>query len=175
MRPLVRGRRLFLLLFVFLVPSLFGLVSRSLAEGASGAKRMEAIRQRMDQGQAAYVGKNYQAAAQLFEDGYAAYPYSAFLFNAGVCYQKLESFERALAKFREYLRVDPTAPDAAKVNDRIKALEAALAAAQASEAGVPDDAGDAGFADTDAGDAGTVPDAGPPPAIQPDDEQAMKS
>ncbi|HEY3497330.1 MAG TPA: PEGA domain-containing protein [Polyangiaceae bacterium] len=181
MRPLVRGRRLFLLLFVFLVPSLLGVVSRSLADGSSGAKRMEAIRQRMDQGQAAYVGKNYQAAAQIFEDGYAAYPYSAFLFNAGVCYQKLESYERALTKFRDYLRVDPSAPDAAKVGERIKALEAALAAAQASEAGLPEDAGDAGSVDTDAGDAGDVgdagfvPDAGPPPPILPDDDQAMKS
>jgi tetratricopeptide (TPR) repeat protein len=173
MRSYLRGRRLWILLFVFLVPSFVGVVSRSLAQGMSNAKRMEAIRQRMDQGQAAYVGKNYQAAAQIFEEGYAAYPYSAFLFNAGVCYQKLESYERALVKFRDYLRVDAAAPDAAKVNDRIQALEAALAAQRAADAGAPEDAG---ALEPDAGDAdaGAVP-AVVSPTIAPDDEQAMKS
>jgi len=171
--PLLGGRRLWVLLLLLVGPSLFGIVASAAAPaGPSSAQRMEAIRQRMEQGQGLYVGKSYQAAAQVFEDGYATYPYSAFLFNAGVCYQKLQAYDRALSKFRDYLRVDPSAPDAVKVNERIAALEAALAA-QAAEAGAPD--GAAAPPDGGAATDGGAPDAGPPPVIAPDDEQAMKS
>ncbi|HVJ14119.1 MAG TPA: PEGA domain-containing protein [Polyangiaceae bacterium] len=144
------------------------------AQGTSTSKKLEAIRVRMEKGQALYVKGDYPGAAQVFEDGYKSYPYSAFLFNAGVCYQKLNDFEHALEKFRDYLRVDPNAPDAAKVNDRIAALEAARSALDAGvpEAGTLGDAGDAGPVDLDAG----VPEAGaPPPPIVPDDDSAMKS
>jgi tetratricopeptide (TPR) repeat protein len=173
--PLLGGRRLWVLLLLLAGPTLLSIVwAAPLPAGQNTAQRMEAIRQRMEQGQSLYVGKSYQQAAQVFEDGYAAYPYSAFLFNAGVCYQKLETYERALAKFRDYLRVDPNAPDAAKVSDRIAALEAALAA-RAAEAGAPDAGPEAPPADGgESADAG-LPDAGPPPVIVPDDDQAMKS
>jgi hypothetical protein len=177
--PFLTRRRLFLVVFSLLLPSLLA-VSRAPADpGPSTSQRLEAIRRRMEQGQGLYISKSYDAAAQVFEDGYATYPYSAFLFNAGVCYQKLEKFEAALSKFRDYLRVDPGAPDAPKVTERIVALEAALAAKRMAEAGVPE-AGvlEDGGADLDAGvvaDGGAPVDAGPPPAIAPDDEQAMKS
>ena len=138
----------------------------------SGAQRMEAIRARMEQGQGLYIAKSYQPAAQVFEDGYATYPYSAFLFNAGVCYQKLEKYERAIAKFSDYLRVDSNAPDAAKVRERIAGLEALLAA-QVADAGavIADAAPPDGGETSDAG----APNAGPPPVVTADDEQAMKS
>jgi hypothetical protein len=162
-----------------LLPSLLA-VSRAPADpGPSTSQRLEAIRRRMEQGQGLYISKSYEQAAQVFEDGYATYPYSAFLFNAGVCYQKLDKFEAALQKFRDYLRVDSSAPDAAKVTERIAALEAALAAKRAEEAGLPE-AGvlSDGGVDLDAGvvtDGGVPADAGPPPAIVTDDDQAMKS
>src|SRR4051812_35293692 len=69
-------------------------------EGAS--KRLEAIRAEMDRGQSLFIAGNYAGAAEVFETGYTAYPYSAFLFNAGVCYQKQNDVDRALAKFKEY-------------------------------------------------------------------------
>jgi len=169
--PILFGRRLWVLLLVLVGPSVLGVARVAPAQVASNAQRMEAIRQRMEQGQGQYVAKNYQAAAQIFEDGYATYPYSAFLFNAGVCYQKLSIYDRALSKFRDYLRVDPSAPDASRVLDRIQALEAAWAAARAADGGDVDGAApDAG----EASDAGAG-DAGPPPPITSDDEQAMKS
>jgi len=174
MRPrILFGRRLWVLMLALVGPSLVGVARIAPAQVAgSSAQRMEAIRQRMEQGQGLYVAKNYQAAAQVFEDGYATYPYSAFLFNAGVCYQKLSVFDRALAKFREYLRIDPNAPDASRVLDRIQGLEAALAAARAADGGEVDAA-----VTTDGGEASDAgpPDAGPPLPIAPDDEQAMKS
>ncbi len=88
----------------------------------------------MEKGQGLYVAGNYLDAAQVFEAGYTTYPYSAFLFNAGVCYQKQNDVDRALAKFKEYVKVDPNAPDVDKVNQRIATLEAAKAAALAAAA-----------------------------------------
>ncbi len=143
------------------------------AQTSSTSKKLEAIRERMEKGQGLYVSGDYTGAAKIFEEGYKNHPYSAFLFNAGVCYQKLNNFDKALESFREYLRVDPNAPDAAKVNDRIAALEGARSAAATADAGAPE----AGVAVTDGGvaDAGVVEAGTPPPAIVPDDASAMKS
>ena len=132
----------------------------------SASRKMEAIRQLMEKGQGQYIAGNYAGAAELFEGGYKQYPYSAFLFNAGVCYQKLGDPDRALGKFRDYVKVDPTAPDLEKVNQRIAALEVAK--------GIPTPP-----PLTDAGVDGASPDPGvtptPPPTVVPDDESAMRS
>ncbi len=159
--------------------------------GTSGPK-IELIRRYMEEGQGLYLAKDYESAAKRFEEGYEAYPYSAFLFNLGVCYQKLDNIELALQKFNKYLRVDPNAPDAAKVQERVallsKVVEArqlvaeALAAEEARKAAA-EAAGDAGVPVAE-GDAGAVdPDAAvtPPPApivvpdIPDDDSDAMRS
>jgi len=139
--------------------------------GDSPGKRLEAIRTQMEKGQGLYVAGNYSGAAEVFEAGYTAYPYSAFLFNAGVCYQKQNDVDRALLKFKEYLKADPNAPDADKVNARIATLEAAKAAALAAAV--------AAAQTTDAGlsaDGGVAPP--PKPAVvlpSGDDQNAMKS
>ncbi len=148
-----------------LVVVLLAILGRAPATAAVGtrstADKLEQIRQRMEKGQALYLGGNYAAAAKLFEEGYEQSPYSAFLFNAGVCYQKLEDYAHALQQFREYLRVDPKAPDRRKVRERIKALEALKAEQEAAQ----NAAGAAG--------AGAVQ--GKPPVIVSDDQEAMKS
>ena len=149
---------LFVLALVAIGPS----TATAQAGSESTANKLERIRQRMEKGQALYLGGNFAAAAKLFEEGYKASPYSAFLFNAGVCYQKLNDFEHALRQFREYLRVDPQAPDVKKVRKRIKALEAAYAEQKQVQ-------GAAGAA----GAPGTSHKA--PPPIVPDDQAAMKS
>lgn len=132
------------------------------------SQKLDVIREQMEKGQALYVGGNYAAAAQIFETGFQSYPYSAFLFNAGVCYQKMNDLERALKSFGEYLRIDPNAPDAEKVRARIAALESARAAAAAVPPPDP------------SADGGAPADGGPPPvavaAAPPiDDQTAMKS
>lgn len=144
-------------------------VTWALAEPRSAtAQKLEAIRGQMERGQALYVGGNYLAAAQLFEAGYREYPYSAFLFNAGVCYQKLNDIDRALVSFGEYLKVDPTAPDQLKVKARILALETAKAAAASAVATNADTGG--------AGSPGDTSSAPPTPIAPPiDDQMAMKS
>jgi tetratricopeptide (TPR) repeat protein len=82
------------------------------------------MRRRMETGLALFVGGKAAEAAVEFDAGYAEHPYSAFLFNAGVCYQKLGQGDKALERYREYLKIDPSAPDAETVQKRIAALEA---------------------------------------------------
>jgi PEGA domain len=132
---------------------------------AMDAKKLDLIRDRMEKGQALFVAGDAAGAAKVFEAGYAEQPYAAFLYNAGVCYQKLGDTDHALEKFRAYLAADPSAPDAPRVTARIRALEAAR--------GTPLPATDAG-AEEDAGDAGEA--AATPPPVRPGvDEESMKS
>lgn len=89
---------------------------------AEQTQALDAIRKRMEDGLGLFVsGKTEQAIAE-FEAGYAQHPYSAFLFNAGVCYEKLNRPAEALAKYEEYLKVDPQAPDIADVERRVQRL-----------------------------------------------------
>jgi hypothetical protein len=134
----------------------------------SAAQRVEAIRAEMEKGQGLYVTGNYAGAAEVFEAGFATYPYSAFLFNAGVCYQKLNDVDHALDRFKAYVKVDPNAPDVDKVNQRIATLEAAKAAAAAATPAV---------ADAGVVDGGAAPAPPAPPVVLPssDDQNAMKS
>ncbi|HEX2874136.1 MAG TPA: PEGA domain-containing protein [Polyangiaceae bacterium] len=154
----------------------FGLYSLSsppptaTAQTRNASQKLEAIRQLMEKGQGQYIAGNYQGAADVFEGGFKQYPYSAFLFNAGVCYQKLGDADRALGKFRDYLKVDPTAPDAEKVKQRIALLETAKGIPAPPAVG-----GSGGSGGTEAG--GTAGSAPVPVTPQPqvDDESAMRS
>lgn len=112
------------------------------AEAAGdNASRLDAIRDQMDRGQGLFLAQKYGEAAAVFEDGYKTYPYSAFLFNAGVCYQKLDQADKALDAFGRYLQSDPHAPDAGAVRERVSAIEAALAAAKTAAASAPPNGG----------------------------------
>lgn len=115
---------------------LFCQAAWSQSEGSS----LEAIRSQMDEGQGLFLAKKYEESAAVFEAGYRKYPYSAFLFNAGVCYQKLGRADAALDAFKRYLAKDPNAPDAEAVRERIKAISQAkdsaeVAAKEAEEEG----------------------------------------
>lgn len=89
------------------------------------AERLQLIRERMEHGQALYVAGKYAEAAEVFEAGYKDHPYSAFLFNAGVCREKAGQLAGAIRAFELYLAADPRAPDAAAVRTRLEGLEAA--------------------------------------------------
>ena len=140
-------------------------LNTAIAQTRSASQKLEAIRQLMEKGQGLYIAGNYQGAADVFEGGFKQYPYSAFLFNAGVCYQKQGDADRALGKFRDYLKVDPSAPDSEKVKQRISLLETAK--------GIPtpplETGGTGGMG---GGGTGGAPAPTPPPI---DDESAMRS
>jgi tetratricopeptide (TPR) repeat protein len=147
--------------------------STATAQTRSGSQKLETIRQLMEKGQSLYVGGNYQGAAELFESGFQQFPYSAFLFNAGICYQKLNDADRALGKFREYLKIDAAAPDAEKVRQRIAALEAAKAAAAPPEVAGSGGGGGTGGAEGAGTGGGGAPMIPTPPGL--DEESEMRS
>jgi hypothetical protein len=149
-----------------LIALLLSVMGPSMATGQGQdplAQKLDAIRERMEKGQGLFVAQDYSGAAAIFDAGYREHPYSAFLFNAGVCYQKLKDIDKALERFREYVRTDAQAPDIERVKERIAALETALAAVQAAVA-------DAGLED------GATPSdaAGIAPQV-PEDRSTMKS
>ncbi|HKY40524.1 MAG TPA: PEGA domain-containing protein [Polyangiaceae bacterium] len=145
--------------------------STAVAQTRSASQKLEAIRQLMEKGQGLYLAGDYQGAADVFEGGFKQYPYSAFLFNAGVCYQKLGDPDRALGKFRDYVKVDPSAPDLDKVSQRIAALEVAKGVSAPPTVGGSAGSHGAGVGGT----AGTGGAAVPTVVPQVDDESAMRS
>jgi hypothetical protein len=78
----------------------------------------------MEEGQSLYAQKKYADAAQAFQRAYAAQPFAAFLFNEGVCHEKLGDLDRAIDTFKRYITVDPAGPDVPAVKARIARLEA---------------------------------------------------
>ena len=88
---------------------------------------VDSIRRFMEKGQGLFVAGQYVKAAEVFEAGYELHPYSAFLFNAGVAYEKAERLDDALVRFKKYSEVDPNAPDRAEVQKRIAKIEQAIA------------------------------------------------
>jgi tetratricopeptide (TPR) repeat protein len=84
---------------------------------------MQAIQKRMEEGLALFVAEKPLEAAKVFEQGYQEHPYSAFLFNAGICYEKIGKNDEALAKYKEYMRIDPNSPDIADIRSRVAKLE----------------------------------------------------
>lgn len=130
------------------------------AQNDETSHKLEAIRKRMESGLALFVSGKVIEAAKMFDEGYSQYPYSAFLFNSGVCYQKLNKVDVALEKFREYVKVDPSAPDIDKVQRRITALEALLTPAIPAPSGA---------------DGGVAPPPSPAPQLDSAEQDQMRS
>ncbi len=87
----------------------------------------------MERGQALFVAGQYSQAAEEFEKGYGMHPYSAFLFNAGVAFEKSERLDEAIVRFKRYLEVDASAPDRPDVQKRVERLEQEIATRKAAE------------------------------------------
>jgi hypothetical protein len=84
----------------------------------------EQARDHHDNGTNFFKQHKYLECASEFMAAYKAKVNPDFLFNAGVCYEKLKDFDQAIALFRRYLSEKPDAPDKAHVEERIKNDEA---------------------------------------------------
>jgi hypothetical protein len=158
-REAFASRRSFALTLLVVALVTVGVPGAGSPDDKASAQKLEIMRRRMESGLALFVAGKYPEAAAEFDAGFADQPYSAFLFNAGVCYQKMSERQKALDRYREYVKVDPNAPDIDTVKRRIEALEAELATPPPPAASaLPPTTG------TDGGVAAVTP---PPPPVVP--------
>jgi hypothetical protein len=86
------------------------------------ANPMEVARGHMERGQALYQAGRFIESAEEFLRAYEAQPFAAFLFNAGVAYEKLDDPGRAADYFGRYLEADPQADARPEIEQRIEKL-----------------------------------------------------
>lgn len=98
------------------------------AEGASAADAdLQAAKLAFDEAQVLYTKDQYDEAAAKFMSAFDKKPFSSFLFNAAVAFERARKFDRAVEQYERYLQIDPQARDAVDVKGRIDSLKAALA------------------------------------------------
>jgi hypothetical protein len=93
------------------------------------AAALEAARQHMEAGERLYGQGSYDEAAREFLLANQARPASAYVFNVGLCYMQAGNGPNAVRYLRQYLSLEPNAPDRVAVEERVREIEAALAAA----------------------------------------------
>jgi hypothetical protein len=76
----------------------------------------------MELGQAMYTAGKYGEAAEAFLNAYKTQPFAAFLFNAGVAFEKGGEYAEAADHFERYLEEEKDAPDREDIEARIDAL-----------------------------------------------------
>ncbi len=99
---------------------------------------LQQAREAMERGQELYAQQDYAAAAEAFLQAYAARPFSAFLYNAGISYERLGDARRSIEFYERYIEAEPHATDAEEVRERIARLRAALMAAEAQSVPTPE-------------------------------------
>lgn len=104
-------------------------LSPPVANGSEAAPDadLQAAKAEFETAQTLFIRDQYDQAAAHFLDAFARKPFSAFLFNAAVSYEKAQKLEKAAEFFQKYLDREPGAPDAASVKTRIEALRTILA------------------------------------------------
>lgn len=83
---------------------------------------IERARHHMELGQDAFAKEEFVEAMKQFVDAYAASPFPAFLYNAGLAAEKSGDTSRAAELYRRYLEEEPDAQDAAEVEFKIRSL-----------------------------------------------------
>jgi tetratricopeptide (TPR) repeat protein len=85
-------------------------------------------RRHWDKGQELYKLGRYLEAAREFETGYQVAPRSNFLMNIGHSYRRAQELRKAKTAYESFLRIDPTSPHRAMVEDLIRTIDDALSA-----------------------------------------------
>ena len=96
-------------------------------ELAPADPELQAAKVEFEEAQALYIKEAWDDAAAKFLSAYDRKPFSSFLFNAAVAFEKAKKLDRAIDLFQRYLDKDPQARDAAEVKARIDSLKAVLA------------------------------------------------
>jgi len=96
-------------------------------EQAAADPDLQAAKAQFEEAQGLYLREQWDDAAAKFLSAYDKKPFSSFLFNAAVAFEKAKKLDRALDMFQRYLDKDPQARDGADVKTRIESLKALLA------------------------------------------------
>jgi tetratricopeptide (TPR) repeat protein len=75
-----------------------------------------------ERGSENYNKANYKDALRDFLEAASLYASPDFQYNIGLCYEKLDKPEEAIAAFETYLKTKPDAADRANVEDRVARL-----------------------------------------------------
>jgi tetratricopeptide (TPR) repeat protein len=118
----------------------FWCVGLASSAASSPKERMAEVREHYESGMAHYNLKEYKAAIDEFSAAYRIKPDPALLYNLAQAYRLADDPDQALHFYRTYLRSVPEASNRTEVQERIAALEKAIAdkkaAAEVSEAPV---------------------------------------
>lgn len=94
----------------------------------------EEARGLFEAGRVAFAEGRFEAALRRFQDAYEVSGHPELLYNVGMCLERLQRDEEALAALREYLERVPDSPLRGNVEGRISSLEASVAERQRLEA-----------------------------------------
>jgi tetratricopeptide (TPR) repeat protein len=98
----------------------------SVASATNAERKMQA-KSRYEQGVELYRNERYADAIQLFLEADALSPSAALSFNIARAYEKLADDAATLRWYRNYLRLNPEAPNVAEVRQNIQTLSLSLA------------------------------------------------
>ena len=116
-----------------------GTAPRAAAQ-ADNRESLELARQHMELGESRYQAGEFDEAAAEFLKAYDARPFSAFLYNAAVAYERAGQRSKAVDYYRQYLIREPNARDA----DAVRAKIASETGGEAPPVGEAGEAGEAG-------------------------------
>lgn len=85
---------------------------------------LERAMEAFQRGSQNYNEAKYQQALRDFLEAASLYASPDFQYNIGLCYEKLDKPEEAIAAFETYLKTKPEAADRANVEDRVERLRA---------------------------------------------------
>jgi tetratricopeptide (TPR) repeat protein len=97
------------------------------ANGANAEQQKARAKSKYEQGVELYRNERYADAVQLFLEADALSPSAALSFNIARAYEKLADDAATLRWYRNYLRLNPEAPNGAEVRQSIQTLSLSLA------------------------------------------------
>jgi hypothetical protein len=86
-------------------------------------------RRHMEEGQEYFLQERWEDAATSFMTAYELRPHRAFLYNAALAYHRLGSAQEAVDLYVRYLEEAPGSADRAEVEENVRLLRRAIAAA----------------------------------------------
>src|ERR1017187_7675733 len=120
------------------VTSLAATGTASAQEKAAPDPALQEAKVAFEEAQTLYTKDQFEEAAAKFMAAFDKKPFSSFLFNAAVAYEKAMQYQKAVNAFQKYLEIDAQARDAADVKARVDSLKAVLAPPAGGEKKTPE-------------------------------------